>query len=167
MENKHIDIEIIEQQNIGLGELSFLLLDLDSVYRVFLYASRSQLNEIIARPSRFRTENIPHKDRLEVIGLSKNSPIKISLGSWVPKAIDSFGMFIERMYLLRDKKNAMRLENYGKALEIEKARVQAILDTLKETQPHLSEEERVLTTHRLLDDTRRIYNEYRTIKLLK
>jgi len=167
MEDVRIQIEICEDDDIGLGALSFLLLDLDDVYRTFLYASRSQLNEILSRPSRFRTENVPTKDRLEVHELYKKSPIRLSLGSWVPKAIESFGTFIERIYLLRERKIAAQLDNYGRALEIEKARVQAILETLRETQQHLSEEERVLITHRLLEDSRRIYSAHRTIKLLR
>lgn len=163
MNECRIELQISMPEPLGVGEFSYEFLDLCLLYsKLSLLAQRKydyfyHLNEL---PYRRRISEFSRDEKLFIESISKNSPIKIQLGAWVPKAITALAELLERIYELPEKKQRARLENEARRIEIALDIVERIgLD-------NLSKSHKIALANELLHDISNISDKKKQIKVL-
>ena len=155
MENV-IDIELETPENIDLGSLSYLLKAFDTLYNKIVIIAEGDHNALLSLPS--PTQFITERDKLSVLTISKQSPIKISLGSSIPKAIDALSRLIPILATLPELKFQRRLENQSQLIDI-------TLRVVSELQPNMSEAETIALAYQLLPTVTKLRKSDVKIKL--
>lgn len=95
--------------------------------------------------------------------MSKNSPVKVRLGAWVPKAIEAFGELIERISLLPERKESARLENEARKIEIAIGVIERLNMNDKNT---LSESQKIALANELLHDLAKVQDRKKQLRVL-
>lgn len=163
MNECHIKLEISIPEPFGMGEFSYEFLDLCLLYsKLSLLAQHKydtfyHFNDLSYRR---RISEFSRDEKLFVESISKNSPIKIQLGAWVPKAITALAEFLERIHGMPEKKERARLENEARKIEI-------ALDVVERMGlDDLSKNHKIALANELLYDISNISGKKKRIKVL-
>lgn len=158
-----LELEFELPEPIDIGTFSYDFLDLTLLYsKLSLIAQHKyeQLYFLNDLPYRRRLSEFSRDEKLFVISLSKNSPTKIKVGSWIPKAIEALTEMIERLCHIPEKRDRAKLENEAFRVEV----ALKVLDKLELN--NLSESQRIALANELLYDIRKVANRNKRMRVL-
>ena len=166
MEHNYIELELRTREPIDIGEFSYEFIDISLLYSKLALLSQGKYEELYnlnGLPYRRRFSEFSRDEKLFILSISKNSPIKVKLGAWLPKAIEAFAELIERISQIPEKKEYARLNNEARKIEI----AIEIVDKLDLNKNNcLSKSQRIALANELLHDIANVSGRKKQIRVL-
>lgn len=157
------ELEVHVPEPMDLGEFSYEFIDIGLLYAKLALIAQGKydalyfLNDI---PYRRRFMELSRDEKLFVLTLVKNSPVKIELGGWIPKAIRALAELIERLSNLSETRNRARLDNEARKIEI-------VLQTLEKVGlNNLTESQGIALANELLHDLTKVASHRKSLRVI-